>query len=242
MKISRMFDRVEKKVSLNKAQKMRKLTIYLLTSLLVLVISWENQRSVSASLLDSPSINSPRINQNNVIPDQAMRLRILANSDSPQDQWLKREIRDAVVAQVSEWVEELETIEVARAEVQHSMEELEAIVEQTIQGNGFNYSYKIEYGQIEFPTKLYGNKLYPAGEYEGLLITIGTGQGDNWWCVLFPPLCFVDFGTGEVLDPDQEAKELGDAQQLNESASQVDQIEVRFFLVEIINKVKNFFA
>lgn len=224
-----------------------RLTIYLITSLLVLVMSWEHQKYVAATVLSAQ-------NQNIEIPEESMRLRILAHSDSVRDQWLKREVRDEIVQQITEWVEEVETLEEAREQVQLSLPEIEQIVGQTIQEHGFDYTFSVEYGQIAFPSKLYGNKLYPAGEYEGLLVKIGYAQGDNWWCVLFPPLCFVDFGTGEVQDPDQEAEETDELEkeedqdqiqdQVQDKAEEnvQDQIEVRFFLVELFTKIKNIFV
>jgi stage II sporulation protein R len=103
------------------------------------------------------------------------------------------------------------------------------------------YGSQVEMGLIPFPTKLYGNRLYPAGDYEGLLITLGAGQGENWWCVLFPPLCFVDFGSGEALVDENES----DAEDQNSSAQgqeeEQKEIEVRFFLVELFMKIKNYF-
>jgi stage II sporulation protein R len=221
--------------------RMKKMTVYLCMCLVILVMSWEYQRGVSASVMTDTS----------VIPEEAMRLRILANSDTPQDQWLKREIRDEVVQQITTWVKDLKDIDQAREEVQLSLDDIDKLVKEAIESRGFTYSAEVEYGEITFPSKLYGNKLYPAGQYEGLLITIGEGQGDNWWCVLFPPLCFVDFGTGEVTDPDQEA---GENQSRDRSATvntgageeneeeTKSEVEVRFFLAEVFQKIKSIFA
>jgi stage II sporulation protein R len=215
----------------------KKLGIYLLTSLLVLVISWEYQRSVAASLVSTANLTG----ETESIPQEAIRLRILANSDSPRDQWLKREIRDEVVQHITKWVEGVETIDAARDEVRLSLVEIDTIVKEVIESRGFADTHTVEYGQIQFPSKLYGDKLYPAGEYEGLLITIGEGQGDNWWCVLFPPLCFVDFGTDEVADPDKEAATTTEITTATTTNSE-SEVEVRFFIVEIFEKIKKMFA
>jgi stage II sporulation protein R len=218
---------------------LKKLGIYLLTSLLVLVISWEYQRSVAASLVSTANLAG----ETESIPQEAIRLRILANSDSPRDQWLKREIRDEVVQHITKWVEGVETIDAARDEVRLSLVEIDNIVKEVIEDRGFSYTHTVEYGQIQFPSKLYGDKLYPAGDYEGLLITVGEGLGDNWWCVLFPPLCFVDFGTdeGEVRDPDQAATSTTEITTATTATSE-SAVEVRFFIVEIFEKIKNMFA
>jgi len=235
-------------VNQTKARFKHRLGIYLITSLLVLVMSWEYQKSISASVVGSATAANQ--SQTIEIPEESMRLRILANSDSVQDQWLKREVRDQVVSQLNEWVQEMKTLEEAREHVKLSLPELEEIVGKTIKDRGFTYEFSVEYGQIEFPSKLYGNKLYPAGEYEGLLIKIGEAQGDNWWCVLFPPLCFVDFGTEEE-DKEKESvkaanvdKDVENKEEMKNEKEEKEgkQVEVRFFLVELFLKIKGFFA
>lgn len=135
-----------------------------------------------------------------VIPDEAIRLRILANSDSEEDQALKRKVRDRVKAQIDTWVVDLKSIEDARRIIQSRLPELEKTVEQTLREEKSNQSFTVEFGKhIKFPTKIYGNFLYPAGEYEAVLVTLGKGEGANWWCVLFPPLCFLDFSSGTAV-------------------------------------------
>lgn len=135
-----------------------------------------------------------------VIPDEAIRLRILANSDSEEDQALKRKVRDRVKAQIDTWVVNLKSIEDARHIIQSRIPELEKTVEQTLREEKSNQSFTVEFGKhIKFPTKVYGNFLYPAGEYEAVLVKLGKGEGANWWCVLFPPLCFLDFSSGTAV-------------------------------------------
>jgi stage II sporulation protein R len=131
-----------------------------------------------------------------IIPNEAIRLRILANSDSEADQALKRKVRDAVNAEITKWVQDLTSLEEARKTIQSGLPEIQQIAEQIVQAENSNQAVKAEFDKVEFPTKLYGQFLYPAGEYEAILITIGEGAGANWWCVLFPPLCFLDFSNG----------------------------------------------
>ena len=89
--------------------------------------------------------------------------------------------------------------------------QLQQIAENVLIEENVNQSVKVEFGEVEFPTKLYGEFLYPAGEYEAILITLGEGKGANWWCVLFPPLCFLDFSNGvavsEGFDEEEEKKQ-----------------------------------
>ncbi|GGJ74163.1 stage II sporulation protein R [Anoxybacillus voinovskiensis] len=134
-----------------------------------------------------------------MIPNEAIRLRILANSDSAEDQALKRKVRDAVNAQINEWVENLTSFAEAKQVIQAHLPAIEQTVAEVLQKEKSNQSYHVEFGNVHFPTKIYGNYIYPAGQYEAVLITLGDGKGANWWCVLFPPLCFLDFSNGEAV-------------------------------------------
>jgi stage II sporulation protein R len=156
-------------------------------SVLMLMMSWEGQLT-AANVLD----NGP-------IPQESIRLRIIANSDSLQDQWLKREVRDAIVAQMNEWVTEIRSYEEARQVVAARLPELQQLVDKTIRERGFAYPAVVEFGRVPFPTKLYGSYVYPAGDYEALRVRIGEAKGQNWWCVLFPPLCFIDMSNGDAV-------------------------------------------
>ncbi|CAK6479535.1 stage II sporulation protein R [Peribacillus castrilensis] len=134
-----------------------------------------------------------------VIPDEAIRLRILANSDAEEDQAVKRLIRDQVNEDITKWVAELTSLDEARDVITSHLPDIQATAEAVIKEQGLEQSVKVDFGQAEFPTKLYGQYLYPAGEYEAVIITLGEGDGANWWCVLFPPLCFLDFSNGTAV-------------------------------------------
>ncbi|MGD7007125.1 stage II sporulation protein R [Metabacillus sp. 84] len=170
-----------------------------------------------------------------VIPEEAIRLRILANSDGPQDQALKLKIRDEVNKEITKWVKDLSSIEDARELIRSKMETVESIAKKVMEKEGVSQSIQVEYGSsVHFPTKLYGEFIYPAGDYEAILITLGNGEGANWWCVLFPPLCFLDFSTGEAVEAqekeaEQEEKKL--AEVTSESRENAEP-EVKFFLAE----------
>lgn len=132
------------------------------------------------------------------IPQEAIRLRILANSDNPADQVVKRLVRDEIVKAMNSWVTGPQTIEEARQTIIANMPEIERITAKVLESRGFSYGSSAELGMVSFPTKMYGNQVYPAGDYEALRITLGEGGGQNWWCVLFPPLCFIDAVSGEA--------------------------------------------
>ncbi|MFS0750283.1 stage II sporulation protein R [Oceanobacillus sp. 1P07AA] len=157
-----------------------------------------------------------------VIPDEAIRLRILANSDSDRDQEIKHKVRDEINEVVTEWVKDIDDIDEARKLIQTRISELETVVDEVLIEEDEEVEYAVEYGKnISFPAKLYGNYLYPAGEYEAILVTLGEGSGSNWWCVLFPPLCFLDFFNGTSVAAEGEEQEVEE-----------EETEVKFFLFE----------
>lgn len=195
--------------------------------------------------------NEVTANEAIVIPNEAIRLRILANSDLEVDQELKREVRNEVNAAITEWVAELTSVEAARDLIQSRLPEIKAIAEEVLEKNGSDQSVKTDFGKVEFPTKLYGEFLYPAGEYEAVLITLGEGEGANWWCVLFPPLCFLDFSNSvavkEGVDEADEQEEKVEGQKVGaqeakepvfvEEKKDEQEVEVKFFLVELWDKI-----
>lgn len=179
-----------------------------------------------------------------VIPDEAIRLRILANSNSDEDQQLKRKIRDEVNKEITQWVAELTSVEAARQLIQSRLPDIEAIVEDTLEKENREQTYSVNFDNVSFPTKLYGNFIYPAGEYEAILISLGEAKGANWWCVLFPPLCFLDFSNGEAVKAEEqeetETKQTNDEDKtteklvslLEDEEEEKEEVEVKFFLVE----------
>lgn len=169
-----------------------------------------------------------------VIPTEAIRLRILANSDSEQDQRLKRQVRDVVKAEITSWVEDLTSQEEARNVIRSRVPELQKLVEQTIAKENVQQSAQTEFGNVNFPTKLYGEFLYPAGEYEAILITLGAGTGANWWCVLFPPLCFLDFSNGVAVGEGFDEEK---GQEAVFTVKDEEPVKVKFFLVELFQKI-----
>lgn len=177
------------------------------------------------------------VSNESTIPDEAIRLRVIANSDSTEDQWLKREVTDVVVDQINQWVNSIDNIEEARLIIEQNIPTIEKQVQETIKINGFSYNeaLKVELGTFPFPTKMYGQTVYPAGDYEALRVTLGAGQGENWWCVLFPPLCFIDMSPSSTV-------QLSDTETISTSNYEsTDDVEVKFFVVELLNKIKLFF-
>ncbi|PGN19374.1 stage II sporulation protein R [Bacillus thuringiensis] len=184
-----------------------------------------------------------------VIPKEAVRLRILANSDSDKDQALKRKVRDEVKVQIDGWVADLTSFEEARKVIQSHIPEIEKTVENTLKREGSKESFQVKFSKnVKFPTKVYGNFIYPAGEYEAVLITIGEGEGANWWCVLFPPMCFLDFSSGTAVrkeehvvkaeSPEEEQVKQLDEEVVNAEEKKVDKVkETKVIKQEVVKKV-----
>lgn len=204
-------------------------------SLMILLMSWEGQKSDAAAIGGS-------------IPEESIRLRILANSDRPGDQVIKRQVRDAIVEQMNGWVQQLEnplSLTEARQVIESNLALVEDTVKRTLENSGKNYTYQVELGVVPFPTKMYGGAVYPAGDYEALRVTLGKGEGKNWWCVLFPPLCFVDAGSGEALAKDRGQADLKNADAVTANVSKdaagstdgdyAEGAEVRFFLWDMLS-------
>lgn len=123
--------------------------------------------------------------------EEVLRFHVLANSDSKEDQNLKMKVKDTVVS----WMEEeMDTKSLAqtKAFIRSHLPQIEALAEETIQKEGYSYPVRASLEWTDFPEKTYGDITFPAGTYEALRIQIGEAQGHNWWCVLYPSLCFID--------------------------------------------------
>lgn len=149
--------------------------------------------------------------ENVKIPDSAIRFRVLANSNSPRDQKIKEDVRDKMQKELYTLLKNSKSIKEARGLISDNMDNFNNILSKEMEDK--DYSYTIDYGMHEFPEKTYKGITYEAGKYESLLVTLGEGKGDNWWCVLFPPLCLM------------EAEE-----------TNTDEVEYKSFIKEIIEK------
>jgi stage II sporulation protein R len=159
------------------------------------------------------------------IPDEAIRLRILANSDSAEDQELKHKVRDAVNAKIATWVGDLTSFAEAKQVIQSHLPEIKQTVADVLRKEHSNQPYQVEFGRVDFPTKIYGDYVYPAGKYDAVLITLGEGKGANWWCVLFPPLCFLDFSNSDAVQM-SEARSAGKEKKKTDSQGEQSQSDV----------------
>ncbi|KGA97038.1 stage II sporulation protein R [Alkalihalobacillus alcalophilus ATCC 27647 = CGMCC 1.3604] len=203
--------------------------IYLLFSLFVLIVSWEFQHSQAVADFHQE-----------ISEEEAIRLRILANSDGIQDQMVKRSIRDKVNEQITEWVVGIDDLDEAGQLIKENLSEVESIVEEELQKLGLNQDYTVEFEEVQFPTKIYGNIVYPAGWYNAVLITLGEGNGENWWCVLFPPLCFLDFENGEAVEPeltDEVASTDTSETEEEEEPEDSEEVKISFFIFDFFGNL-----
>lgn len=183
------------------------------------------------------TVNTYASTISNDLSNNFFRLHILANSDSIEDQELKLKVRDKIIEYMN--TQHFNTKENAITYVQNNLDSFYEIAEKTIFDNGYNYQVNINVGNFYFPTKNYGNISLPAGYYDGIKIEIGEAKGQNWWCSLFPPLCFVDISSGIVENEDLENLE----NTLNEEefnlitdSTSKENIKFKFKLVELLNK------
>lgn len=140
------------------------------------------------------------------ISDSVFRLHVIANSNSDEDQSLKYKVRDSLLNYMNDICSNCSSKEEAINLVSIHQEEFRQVALETIKNEGYSYDVNIEIGNFEFPTKQYGDISLPAGFYDALKVEIGNANGRNWWCVMFPSLCFIDVSSGIV--PDESKEEL----------------------------------
>ena len=138
------------------------------------------------------------------IADEVIRLHVLANSDEDYDQQLKIKVKDGIVKMLENELHNSMTKDETRIVLLKNLDKIEKRAEEIIKENGYDYSVNAKICFDDFPTKEYADVTLPAGEYEALKIEIGEAKGKNWWCVMFPPLCFVDASVKEVPKEDKE--------------------------------------
>ena len=122
--------------------------------------------------------------------DNMLRVRVIANSNSKYDQKIKTIVSNNLKTKLYDLLKEEDNINTARKKINDNMSVLSNNVEESL--DSIDYSYTINYGYNYFPEKEYNGKTYKEGKYESLLVTLGKGEGDNWWCILFPPICLIE--------------------------------------------------
>ena len=172
------------------------------------------------------------------ISNSVFRLHVIANSDTNEDQNLKYKVRDSLLQYMNEICKDCSSKEEAILLVENNKDNFKQIALERIKAEGYSYDVNINIGNFEFPTKKYGDISLPAGYYDALRVEIGEAKGQNWWCVMFPPLCFVDISSGIV---PEESKELIEDNLTEEEFALVSEksnteIKFKFKLLEFFNK------
>lgn len=183
----------------------------------VIIIGW-GWRAESQTQLVAQTVN----------PQDVMRLHVLANSDRDIDQQIKYKVRDAIVAYLTPKLEQITSPVEARQIIANNREQLINLADEVLSKEQAGYQARFEMGEFDFPIRSYGTLLFPAGRYEAVRILLGQGSGQNWWCVLFPPLCFIDGTHAEAVTLTEGPVEAAQSQ------AEASRIQFKSKLVEII--------
>lgn len=173
------------------------------------------------------------------IQNSVFRLHIIANSDSKEDQDLKYKVRDSLIEYMNYISTGISSKEEAIEIAKENKNEFYNIAQKVIYDNGFNYNVNVEIGNFSFPTKTYGDISLPSGFYDALKVEIGKANGQNWWCVMFPSLCFVDVSNGIVPKESQEELQSNlQEEEYNLISSDSLEFKLKFKLVELFENAK----
>jgi len=174
------------------------------------------------------------------IADNIIRFHVIANSDTIEDQELKLKVKEGLVKELAPHLSIATSITEARDILSSNLNRIEEVAKDIINQNGYDYSVKANLGFKHFPIKVYGDYTFPSGVYEALSISIGEGEGKNWWCVMFPPLCFVDETYCIVNEETEEKlKYVLTEEDLDLLKTNKDNIKIKFKLWEEIKELFN---
>ena len=132
------------------------------------------------------------IAKNNIIPDEAIRIRVIANSNSSYDQEIKNKVKEELQNDLYNMLKNTKNIEEARAIINNNLNNVENNIYNLLQKEKYELPFDVDFGLNYFPEKEFKGITYKEGYYESVVVTLGEGLGDNWWCVLFPPLCMIE--------------------------------------------------
>lgn len=199
----------------------------------ILIFTWFLSQAIQISAKN----NIPNNIQED-IADDIIRFHVIANSDSDEDQQLKIKVKDALVKSLSPYLKDAKSKDEAECILMDKLPLIKNVAKKTIKDSGFTYSISVSLASTYFPMKVYGDYVFPPGTYQALKVEIGEAKGKNWWCVMFPPLCFVD-ETYAIVDKDAEAKLvfLLTEQEFEALRSKKTPIKVKFKLFELIKNL-----
>ncbi|MFU7517490.1 stage II sporulation protein R [Clostridium sp. HCS.1] len=182
----------------------------------------------SSKILDGTSSSEELIYED--IADKIIRFHVIANSNTEEDQALKLKVRDKVIEFVADSLRESKSLDESRQFIIDNKSNMEDIAKAVINENGYSYNVTSSLSKENFPDKIYGDVVFPQGEYEAYRILIGDAKGQNWWCVMFPPLCFVD-GTKEAVDSKEVVKNINNSDKKEKGNNKV---KFKFKILEML--------
>lgn len=194
----------------------------IISVILLIAISW---------LLTASASTYPKQDQ------EFIRFHVIANSDSQEDQAIKLKVRDRLLEKFGPVLGQSCSLEESRHFILEKINEIEKVAQQEVDKYRTGYRVEAVLGYFDFPTKAYGNMVLPAGRYEALRVVIGKGEGANWWCVMFPPLCFVDISHGVA---EEDTNLAGDIN--NEETKDDAKVIYKFKIVEWWDKLISLFS
>ena len=220
--------------------------IYFILSIALTVLILNGCEGIENNTKES-SLELTELNYND-IKDKLIRFHVIANSDTDEDQNLKLKVRDKVVEALSEKLSNVNSLEEAENVLKENIDYVNEIAKEVIEENNYTYEVNTMLSYENFPDKVYGDYVFPQGNYEAFRVIIGEGKGQNWWCVMFPSLCFVDESKNEVdsselkdeienIEPKNSNITNEDQQKNNESSNVNNGIKFKFKIVEVIKDI-----
>ncbi|MGI6065324.1 MAG: stage II sporulation protein R [Bacillota bacterium] len=170
---------------------------------------------------------------NQITYGNMLRFHVIANSDSIYDQKVKLQVRNEIIEYMKPYFSHVETSAEAANMVRKQASAIERVADNCLGAHKAGYSARVELGDFNFPAKAYGNLVLPEGKYQAVRVVLGEGEGRNWWCVLFPPLCFVDLSNSVAV----QVKEPKPIEEIHQVSVKPVQVEIRFRLLDWWKKV-----
>ncbi|MGL4570284.1 MAG: stage II sporulation protein R [Clostridium sp.] len=172
------------------------------------------------------------------VKDELIRFHVIANSDDKNDQDLKLKVRDEVIKYLEPLLKNSKSIDESRKIIKENNNKVISIAKKVVKDNGYSYTVQTELSRENFPEKIYGNIVLPQGEYEAYRILIGDASGQNWWCVMFPPLCFVDVTKGAVAYNETESRmdEIATEKQSDDEVEEEEYV-LKFKIFDVIKEI-----
>lgn len=220
--------------------------IYFIVPMVLVVLILNGCQSIENNMKES-SLELTELNYDD-IQDKLIRFHVIANSDTDEDQNLKLKVRDKVVEALGEKLSNVNSLEEAENILKENIDYVNEIAKEVIEENNYTYEVNTMLSYENFPDKVYGDYIFPQGNYEAFRVIIGEGKGQNWWCVMFPSLCFVDESKNSVdssdlkeeienIEPKNNETTNENNKKNKESSNVNNEVKFKFKIVEVIKGI-----